>query len=513
MGIAAAHGAVNLGSVGQVVEVQAHISSGLPRTTIVGLADVAVSEARDRVRSAVVNSGFSWPDQRITVGLSPASEQKRGSGLDFAIAMAILSADGRVVPKELGGAAFVGELGLDGSVRPVRAAVAMALALRAGLSGPTVFVSGKECGRWALIPGIRVVPVLSLAEAVAVLRGDREPRQAPDPPPLGDADCEEDLSDVQGQAFAGFALEVAAAGGHHLALTGPPGVGKSMLGRRLPGLLPDLSAEQLLEVASIQEIETPRDLCLSGRPPFQAPHHSASHVAMVGGASGSRVQPGVVSLAHCGVLLLDEVAEFRRETLEALRQPLEEGQIWIARAGFKAAMPARFQLIVTQNPCPCGDSGTPHSECRCTSLAKRRYAARLSGPLLDRIDIQLSLGQPVGVQPCAGSEEVQDRVREARGRLRVRCRAADTPARCTADVPSRLIRRDWPWLQETEDFLIKEIGDGGVGGSTGAYGRRLSTRGRDRLVRLCWTLADLAGRDAPAIDDAAIALRLRSGLG
>lgn len=496
MRVAQATGVVCTGAVGQIVDVQAHVAAGLPRTTMVGLADTAVSEAKDRVRSALINSGFSWPDQRITIGLSPASQHKRGSGLDFAIAVAVLAADGRLGQDCLKGSAFVGELGLDGSVRPVSGAVAMASKVAQEAPGTRMYVPRRDSGRWSLVPDIRPVPVESFREAVDMLKGERPIAPRPEPPEISESQIDEDLAEVRGQPFACQALEIAAAGGHHLLFTGPPGAGKTMLCHRLRGILPKLTLEQLTEVAAIQEVSATVEVDLSTRPPFQSPHHTASHIALVGGASGTHVRPGLVSLAHHGVLFLDEAPEFRRETLEALRQPLEEGQITVARSGIVARLPARFQLLLTQNPCPCGESDSPGGDCRCTPLAKRRYENRLSGPLLDRVDLRIRVNHRVGDQPCDSSREVRERVKEARMRAQGRLRAAG--ADCNASVPAAVIHKEWPWSTQVEDFLSSEQNRSGV-----------SARSMDKTARVAWTVADLAGHKEPSVEDVALALRMR----
>lgn len=497
MPVAQATGAVCIGAVGQIVEVQAHVAAGLPRTTIVGLADTAVSEARDRVRSALINSGYTWPDQRITIGLSPASQHKRGSGLDLAIGVAVLAADGRLGQDRIRDSAFVGELGLDGSVRPVSGAVAMASEIGHHSPGARVFIPRRDSSRWALVPDIRPVPVDSLREAVEMLNGDRPLGPRPDPPEISEPGVSEDLDEVRGQPFAGQALEIAAAGGHHVLFSGPPGVGKTMLCKRLPGILPRLTLSQLTEVAAIQEVSATVAVELSTRPPFQSPHHTSSHIALVGGASGTHVRPGLVSLAHHGVLFLDEAPEFRRETLEALRQPLEEGHITVARSGVVARLPARFQLVLTQNPCPCGEADSPVGDCRCTPLAKRRYESRLSGPLLDRVDLRIRVNQRVGDQPCDSSKVVRERVKEARARASGRLNAAG--ADCNASVSSSVIQKEWPWSEQVEEFLESE-----------QLRSRCSARSMDKTVRVAWTIADLAAHSEPSLDDVASALRFRN---
>ncbi len=397
MSLAKANGVVISGVDAHIVEVEAHLSSGLPGMSIVGLADTAVGEARDRVRAAVLNSGARWPQVRITVGLSPASLHKRGSGLDLAIASAILAADGQIPCEPLADAILFGELGLDGRVRPVRGAVVAAVAaVRSGLD--RIVVAERNAAEAGVVPGVTAVGVRSLRHWGQVLTGaavDEVPDPAPEVPATADPDAgaEPDLADVLGQAEAVTALEVAAVGGHHVAMVGRPGVGKTLLAERLPTILPDLTDEDALSVTAIRSVVT--DVPgLVRRPPFQAPHHTATVAALVGGGRGGQPTPGAVTLSHAGVLFLDEAAEFGSACLESLRQPLESGEVCIARAGFTARMPARFQLVLAANPCPCGLGDGAGQECRCRSVDRRRYRTRLSGPLMDRVDIRMTLGPP-----------------------------------------------------------------------------------------------------------------------
>jgi magnesium chelatase family protein len=480
---------------GQVIEVQVHLSNGLPGMTIVGLPDTSINESRDRVRSAVVNSGFEWPAGRITVGLSPAFEHKRGSGLDFAVAMAVLAGSETVTDRQVAGTVFVGELGLDGSVRGIPGAVAMALGVARAPVMERIFASRASAAQIARVPGVAVIPVDSLTEAVEVLRGVRD---VPDPPPVREHIPDggfPELAEVQGQALACRALEVAAAGGHHILMNGPPGVGKTMLAQRLPGLLPPLSDEQVLEVAAIRDALDGSGDNVSRVPPFCAPHHSASHVAMVGGAVGNATRPGQITLAHHGVLFLDEAPEFSRMTLECLRQPLEEGTVGIARAAVTERLPAQFQLILAANPCPCGEE----QACQCTSVEVRRYRSRLSGPLLDRVDLRIRLEASRSAIPAPTSLVVRERVQRARSRAGARL--GPLGVQLNARVPPGLLRTE-----------LAPTAQGAAAIRRYSEQAAWSRRAVDRILRVAWTVADLAGLDRPDCEciDEAVLLRNRA---
>lgn len=510
MSLARAHGVVISGVEAHVVEVEAHLSAGLPGMSIVGLADTAVGEARDRVRAAVLNSGARWPERRITVGLSPASLHKRGSGLDLPIAAAILAADGQVRGDAMDDAILFGELGLDGRVRPVRGAVVAAVgARRAGRS--RIVVARENAAQASVVPGVRAVGVTSLAHWGRVAAGAEQPEDCSweagdgeEPGAPEEPRATLDLADVRGQAEAVAALEVAAAGGHHVAMVGRPGVGKTMLAARLPSILPDLTDEEALTVTAIRSVVAEVHGLLR-QPPFQAPHHTATVAALVGGGRGGQPYPGAVTLAHAGVLFLDEAAEFGSACLEALRQPLESGTVTIARAGFTATLPARFQLVLAANPCPCGMGDGAGEACSCRSVERRRYMARLSGPLMDRVDIRLALAPPgrslwaLDAVPET-SAVVRARVRQARQRAAHRCDRLGLPPMPTGVYPSALLRGVLGPHPAAADLL----------GSALAAGR-LSARGADRAIRVAWTLADLAGVDRPGMDQVGHALTLRGG--
>ena len=502
MTLARACGVVVTGVEGLVVDIEAYLSQGLPGMTIVGLPDTAVGEARDRVRAAVLNSQLSWPsERRITVGLSPASVHKRGASLDLGIALAILSANAQI--PEMTQTIAIGELALDGQVRPVRGVLVAALsAYRRGFKHLIVPLS--QVSEAKLVPGIQVIGVRHLVDAVAHLRGEELELPESQVARVHEPNVP-DLRDVRGQVTARHALEIAAAGGHHLAFLGSPGVGKTMLAERLPGLLPTLDDDKAVEVTAIYSAA---GLLMPGQglirtPPFQAPHHTATKAALIGGGSNT-VRVGMVTLANHGVLCLDEAAEFDRAVLDALRQPLESGSVSIARAGFQSVLPARFQLVLASNPCPCGKFVGTGVECSCTSQVRRRYFSRISGPLLDRIDLRVTLERPslADLDPSMGEVEdtqvVAARVAVARERATHRYRGEVWSL--NAHVPGPVMRRRYPVDAEAQTLLARDV--------TG-----MSARGADRVLRVAWTIADLRGHDKPTVSDVAAALMHRDGNG
>jgi magnesium chelatase family protein len=503
VGLAKVYGVVLSGVSGAMVRVEVDISDGLPSVGVVGLPDTSVTESRSRARCAIDGIGKVWPNRRITISLSPAEVRKNGAGLDLPIAIGVLAASGQLPEVDLRSTTFIGELGLDGQLRPTRGALAGALAARrAGID--RVVVPSASATEMSRLTGIQVTIADHLAQVVAVLTGE-----CPDAVSLtGEPSADEgpprerpDLRDVRGHAQGRLALEVAAAGGHHLAMIGPPGVGKTLLAERLPGLLPDLDDEEALEVAAVHGIAgMPRADGDYRLPPLGAPHHSASAAALLGSVHGSRVAPGAVTLAHHGVLFLDEAPEFARPALEGLRQPLESGWIVLSRSGWSGRLPARFQFVMAANPCPCGQRAGRGVECSCPPSVVRRYAARLSGPLMDRVDIRIALARPGDAELAATSdaeptEQVRARVQLARQRSTRRF--AGLPWQVNAAIPAGELRRTWrPDAQGAE--LLHSV-----------ERRSANLRGPDRILRMAWTVADLAGRDRPGVDDIAVALGLR----
>ena len=488
---------------GHLVEVEADVGVGLPKTVLVGLPDTAVNEARDRVRAAVTNSGLAWPDHRLTIGLSPAWVRKRGSALDVAVACAVLAATGQLKQDALEGLVLLGELGLNGAIRRVRGVLPMALeAQRSGTR--TLVVPDGNALEAALVPNLKVVAVSSLRQLVAVLAGEL-PAEVVRPPAVPEAEADgPDLADVVGQYDARRALEIAAAGGHHLLMHGAPGAGKTLLAQRLPGLLPRLTDRQSLEVTAVHSVAgvLRSSHPMVQRPPFQAPHHTATAPSIIGGGGGVP-RPGAASLAHRGVLFLDEAPEFPARVLETLRQPLESGEVVLARAEAVVRYPAAFQLVLAANPCPCGQGHGRGLQCSCTPQQKMRYAARLSGPLLDRIDLRVEVApltrdQLVEGQGGEATSVVRDRVREARNRTAARL--ADTPWTTNAEVPGRELRGRWRAPAEAMSLVFEQVSRG-----------LLSARGVDRVLRVAWTMADLTGAPVPSPAHVAGALRLRSG--
>ncbi|GAA3427194.1 hypothetical protein GCM10018953_43770 [Streptosporangium nondiastaticum] len=558
-----------IGVSGHPVDVEADVGAGVAGLHLIGMLDTALSEARDRVRSAVVNSRHPWPDTRITVSLFPASLPKRGSLFDLAIAVALLAAAGVVPAAKVAEPFFLGELGLDGSVRPVRGVLPAVLAAVAA-GARTVVVPARNLAEASLVPDVTVVPAVTLSDLVSRLRHDGPLTPGGPPGPagpigpavpavpygspgspgpsaagagaieddaaagsggvagdgaggaegiedaagdMGDAGATADwaggavpdLADVAGQPFARRALEICAAGGHNFWMLGPPGTGKTMLAERLPTLLPPLERDQALEVTAIHSVAgvLPSDRPLLTRPPFVAPHHTATVAAIVGGGSGA-VRPGAVSLAHRGVLFLDEAPEYPASVLDSLRQPLESGRVTVSRAQGTVTFPARFVLVLAANRCPCARPSRPDDPCRCSPAARRRYLARLSGPLLDRVDVKVTLYPSTRRELLADrrfiepSRVVAERVLLARERAARRL--AGTPWRCNAEIPARALHTVYRPPPRAMAPLLTCLDIGA-----------LSARGLDRVLRLAWTLADLAGKAGPEVTETNAALGLWLG--
>jgi magnesium chelatase family protein len=506
MAVGRAQSVALVGLTGALVDVEAELSNQKPGFKLIGLPDSALREAEQRVRAAIANSGLEWPKRKLTVNLSPADLPKQGSGFDLAIAIATLATTGQIPAESAAPVAHLGELALDGRLRPLRGVLpAVLAAARAGAR--TVLVPSANRDEAALVPDIRVVGVASLRDA-AIWHGAQLEEQPveeilhtvpPSPPaPSGD------LADIVGNDDAVEALVVAAAGGHHLLLLGPPGAGKTMLASRLPTVLPPLGEAASLEVTCVRSLS---GAAVGGAlvevPPFESPHHTATPASLVGGGS-ALIRPGAAARASHGVLFLDEAPEFSSAALETLRQPLESGEITIARANAVARFPARFQLVLAANPCPCGEWGSPENRCACPSAVRMRYLNRLSGPLLDRIDIRVRVGRVTVAQlrlreelPRTDSATARRRVAEARSRASRRL--AGTPWATNAQVTG-------PWLRSPGMALGRPV----LAALDRALERGVLTmRGYDRVLRIAWTLADLDGVDRPGVDQVGRALLLR----
>lgn len=497
MSLAIVHSRAQIGVEAPAVTIEAHLANGLPALTLVGLPEAAVKESKDRVRSAILNSAFDYPNRRITLNLAPADLPKDGGRFDLAIALGILAASGQVPCASVADYECLGELALSGAVRPVQGVLPAALAARD--AGRTLLVPQANAEEASLASGLKVIAIEHLLQVAAHLNGS-----APLQPYVAQGLLRQtlpypDLAEVQGQLAAKRALLVAAAGSHNLLLSGPPGTGKTLLASRLPGLLPPLDESEALQVAAIHSVASHAPLQHWPQRPFRTPHHSASGPALVGG--GSRPQPGEITLAHMGVLFLDELPEFDRKVLEVLREPLESGHIVIARARDKVRFPARFQLVAAMNPCPCGYLGDPSNRCRCTPEQIQRYRGRLSGPLLDRIDLHLTVAREstaLEVAPQDGENTAQAAAKVAMARDRQLQRQG--VANAFLDLPGlrqhcALQATDRQWLENACERL------------------GLSLRAAHRVLKVARTLADLAQEPQISRAHLAEALQYRPGVG
>lgn len=499
-----AHSAAMLGIEGYVVRVEADSAPGSPYFSIIGLPDRALGEAKERVRAAIVNSGFTYPAGRLLVNLSPADIRKAGPAFDLAIALALIGIDRQIESASLQRFIVLGELALDGRLQPVSGILPMVLGARdAGFT--QLVVPSRNTEEASLVAGMELYAVDSLRTAVAVIAGHGTKWRRRTVAPALDTHDElvhGDFADVRGQLGAKRALEIAAAGGHNVLLVGPPGCGKTMLARRLPSILPPMSLSQALEVTKIYSVAgllVGRAGIVNARP-FRFPHHTISQTALVGG--GTFIKPGEISLAHNGVLFLDELPEFTRSAIETMRQPLEEGTVTIARAAGTFTYPARFQLVASMNPCPCGYRGSRNVECRCDDAAVAKYVSKLSGPLLDRIDLQIEIARVpfddmVRVEGGERSGTIRDRVSAARAIQRARFRNAG--ATTNADVPSNAVRRYCALGDDAMRLLARASAK-----------RQFSARALDRIARVARTIADIAGSDGITAEHVAEAIAYRS---
>lgn len=496
-----------VGLTGHLIDVEADIGNGVPAFTLLGLPDAALSEARDRVRSAIINSGATWPNMRITLALSPAALPKRGSAFDCAIAVALLAAAEELPVERFATAVILGELTLEGRIKSVPGILpALRAAARHGITRAIIPTENAQEG--ALVTGIEIIHFTHLHELISWCRGNEYLA-----PPLiahesvGSHQSALDFSDIAGQESAKEAMEIGAVGGHHIAMVGPPGVGKSMLAERIPSILPSLSEVDSLEVTSLHSIAgkiSPNNCApLITSAPFVAPHHTISRAGLIGGGSAV-ISPGACSLAHRGILFLDEAPEVSRPVIESLREPMESGEVTVTRLGRSATFPARFTLVLAANPCPCGWSIGKAKRCTCSALASRRYRERLSGPILDRIDLRIEL-EPLSqadlLRTGEGSREIAARVTQARARAALRFK--DVPWSINSEIPAAALRSDFAPDRKALALLYQALDD-----------EEITVRGLHRIQRVAWSIADLRGEPTPTQSsiNRALALHLRDRL-
>lgn len=491
------------GLLGSLIEIECDISDGIPMYSLLGLPDASLQESRERVRAALTNTGQKWPNKKVTVSLSPAWLPKSGPAFDLAIALSLLVADDVLPQEPLEGAIVLGELALDGAIRPVRGVLpSLIAAFKAGIT--RAIVPAANQGEAELMEQMEILAFGDISQIYNWLSTGEYPFSEVTEQEVHREEEVLDFADVAGQQAARFAAEVAATGGHHLLLIGPPGAGKTMIASRIPTILPPLTMEEALEVTAIHSISGGlRDRsAISRTAPIIAPHHSASRASIVGGG-GRDIQPGAISLGHRGVLFIDEAPECAAGILDALRQPLESGQITIARQSGNVTFPAQFLLVLAANPCPCGKFSGKGRGCTCTSLQVRRYLGKLSGPLMDRIDIRVTV-DPVSRVELASQElgessaDIRTRVIEARNRAAIRFK--NEKWSLNAEIPARALRRDYAPARDAMNFLHDELDQ-----------ERITARGLHKVIRVAWTLADLVGLKQPGLKEVQSAFQLRDG--